>query len=158
MPLLFEERKTYTDVVKGASQFENESAVDFHFARADCEGSTTIAPMGIPMVWVDASSAFEVFIAQTIPAAISSLPDASPVCVVVGEKEAKGLNRKDITLTGTSQDLTVLYRGPAAVVTEGIDFGAASAPNIALFKTALEKQNIAVISSAPSADPAYITA
>lgn len=156
MPLLFEERKTYTDVVKGVSDFETEAGVDYHFARADCEGAAAVEPMGIPMVWVAANSAFEPYLAQTIPTTDSSLPDGSQVCIVVGQKEGKGVNKADVTLNGTSQDLTVLYRGQAAVVTEGITWGAVSAPNKALFVTALEKQGITVISAAELAAPSFV--
>ena len=155
MPLLFTERKSYTDVVKGVSKFENEAGVDYHFARADCEGSTAIEPIGVPMVWVAASSAFEVYVAQAIPTVDSSLPDGSVVAIVVGQKEGKGVNKADVTLDGTSQDLTVLYRGQAAVLNEGITWGAVSAPNQALFVTALEKQGVTVISAATVAAPSF---
>ena len=155
MPLLFTERKTYTDVVKGVSKFETEAGVDYHFARATCEGAAVVEPMGIPMVWVAADSAFVPYLAQTIPAT-STLPDASPVCIVVGQVEGKGVNKADVTLSSTSQELTALYRGPAAVVTEGITWGAVSAPNKALFVTALEKQGITVISAAQLAAPSFV--
>lgn len=158
MPLLHTERAIYTDVVKGVAKNETEMGVDYHFARADCEGSGAIEPMGVPMVWVAANTAFEPYIAQTIPTTDSSLPDGSPVCIVVGQIEGKGVNKADVTLSGTSQDLTVIYRGAAAVLDEGITWNVGTnAANQLLFRTALEKQGIAVISSATAADPAFVT-
>jgi len=141
MPLLSTERKSYTDVVKGTSDFENEAAVDYHFARVNCKGNTSIVPMGIPMVWVDANSAFEVFVAQNIPTVESDLPNGAPVCVVVGQKEGKGVNKADVTLTSVAQELTVLYRGAAAVAVgadgsgDGVDFGTASSAKKSYFST-----------------------
>ena len=156
MPLLSTERKVFTEVVKGVAEFENISGVDYNYARAACEGSAAIEPMGVPMVWVAASDAFEVFVAQAIPTVDSSLPDGSPVCIVVGQKEGRGVNKADVTLSSTSQDLTVLYKGAAVIVSEGVTWGSISGANKALFLKALAKQDILSTTSATVADPAYV--
>lgn len=158
MPLLGTERKTYTDFVKGVSTFENEVAADYNFARVDCIGSADIEPMGIPMVWSAADDAFEVFVDQTIPTTDSALPNGSPVCFVVGQVEGRGVNKADVTLSATAQELTVLYRGGAVVSKDGIEWGTAAAPAQAAFLLQVEKQGIAVIESATAASPAYFTA
>jgi hypothetical protein len=158
MPILGTERKTYTDFVKGVSTFENEVAADYNFARVGVKGSTVIQPLAIPLVWNNADSAFEVYVAQTIPTDDSSLPNGSPVCFVVGQKEGRGVNKADVTLSGTAQDLTVLFRGQAVVSKDEIVWGAADTGAKAAFLMAVEKQDIAAIESADAADPRYFTA
>jgi hypothetical protein len=158
MPILGTERKKYTEFVKGVSTFENEVGADYNFARVSVIGSTVIEPLAIPLVWSDTDSAFEVYIAQTIPTEDSSLPNGSPVCFVVGQKEGRGVNKVDITLSATEQDLTVLFRGQAIVAKDEIVWGAADAGAKAAFLLAVEKQDIGVIESATAADPRFFTA
>jgi hypothetical protein len=157
MPVIYEERKVVSELVKAIADFENIGAVDYNFSRVGCIGSTTIEAIGVPMVWDSVNSAFEVYVAQSIPTTDSLLPDGAPVCLVVGQREGYGVNTADVTLSATAQELTVLFRGKASIVNEGITWGAVTAPNQALFLTALEKQLIAVTTSATSANPAYVS-
>lgn len=160
MPVLGTERKQESEVIAAFSKIGSEGAINYHFATADVAGSGAVEAMGIPVVWNPTNDEFEVFLAQDISAITedSSLPNGAPVAVVVGTKEGRGVNRADVTLSATAQPLTVMYRGEGAVKAAGIDFGAASAPNIALFKAQLEKQGIAVVDAAATAAPNYITA
>ncbi len=160
MPVLGTERKQESEVIAAFSKIGSEGAINYHFAAAQVVGSSAIEAMGIPVVWNSTNDNFEIFVAQDISAITesSNLPNGAPVAVVVGTKEGRGINRADVTLSTTAQPLTVMYRGEGAVKAAGINFGSANATNIALFKTQLEKQGIAVVDAAATAAPNYITA
>lgn len=149
-------RKTMGELVarigtKDASDFGTVNCI-----LADVKGSTTIAPMGVPLVWVSANSAYEPYIAQAIPTT-GGVPDQSPVCVVIGDSAYVGSNKADVTLTSTAQKLSVLYRGDASIKESGIVWsGSSSAPNKAAFRVALEKQGISIQDSATSAATSII--
>lgn len=156
MPLLNTSRKQLSETVKAFDKMGHEQGVVVSFASVPVKGSTTIEPIGTPMVWDNASSAFVVYVAQDISAVAGTpaLPDASPICVSVGTKEGRGVNRDDVTLTATATQMTALFRS-GAVVMEGIEWGAASAPAKAAFRLQLEKQGVVVVDAAVAANPSF---
>ncbi len=86
----------------------------------------------------------------------SPLPNGDTIALSVGAAEGKGFNRADTTLSGTAVSMTVLFRGPATVVKDGITWGATAAADQAEFYLALENRGISVIESGTTVDPAFI--
>lgn len=156
MPILDTSRKHESELVKAFNKMGHEQGVVYSFASVPVKGSTTIEPIGTPLVWNDIDSAFEVYVAQDISAVAGTpaLPNGAPICVTVGTKEGKGVNRADVTLSSTATEMTVMFRS-GAVVADGIEFGAAAAPAIAAFRLQLEKQGIAVIDAATAVNPSF---
>lgn len=155
MPVIATGRKHYSEVVAGTGGFEAERKVDYYFKRVPVRAAsaTDVEPVGIPLVWDNANSAYVVFLAQDISAVTGT---NYPVAVAVGNKQGLGYNEADVTLNTTAVELTAYIRGEASILEAGIDFGAASAPNIALFKTALEKQGAVFTASAGPVVTSYV--
>lgn len=156
MPILETTRKKESELVKAFDKMGHQQGVVVSFATVDVKGSTTIEPIGTPLVWNNTTSAFEVYVAQDISAVAGTpaLPDGSPICVTVGTKEGHGVNRADVTLTSTATPMTVMFRS-GAVVNEGIEWGTAVAGDQAEFVLQLEKQGVVVIDAATTATPSY---
>lgn len=146
-------RKILSQVVAGVDSYELKNGIEKYTTAIDVTGSATIAPMGIPVVYN--GTEFEIFLAQDISAVAGSpLVNGYPVAIVIG-KEYIGSNFEDVTLSGTATSLTALVRGDADVLYSGVDFGAASAPNIALFKAAMEAQGVTAVAEAAVVTPSY---
>jgi len=86
----------------------------------------------------------------------SPLPNHASICITVGSKEGFGFNKDDVTLSGTSVKMTVLYRGEASIVTEGVEWGAIAAADKSEISARLEKQGIRVETSATAVVPSHI--
>jgi hypothetical protein len=148
MPIVNEGLTQYSQIVKATSKIESEGAGDFHFARVTVVGGVAdIDIMGLPVVFNGAN--FEPYAAQDLAAVnASTLPNQSPVAIVVGSKMGKGINKEKVTLTGSPVEYTVIYRGTAIVA------NLPSAANAA-FKVALEKQGVAVQAAAEVVNPTF---
>ncbi len=113
-------------------------------------GSLVKSPFGIPVIWDNALTAFRPLAnADTIPTTTSTLPNGAPVAVVVGDATGVGNDRGDITLTTTSQPLTVVFRDHS-VFKEGVTYETAVLTATRdLFQLQLEKQDVVVRSKSP---------
>ena len=153
-----ETRKRLSELVKDYGSFADTAGVDFYFGRVDVKGTGSVDPIGTPLVWNSVDSAFEVYLAQDIALVTtpSSLPNAAPICISVGPRKGKGFNVEDVTLSATAVEMTVLFRGVAAVIESGIDWGAADTTAKTAFNLELEKQQIVVAPEAETVDPKYV--
>lgn len=159
MPVNAEGRKYLTELLAGEMSYSDDTATNFSYASIPVGGSTSVDNIGVPMIWVDGNSQFEVYIAQDIAAAItagnSPLPDGSVIAVTVGDAYGKGLNKADTDLTVADTTMTALYRGDATLLESGIEWGSAAAPAQALFLAQLEEQRITLAAEAAVVTPAY---
>lgn len=86
----------------------------------------------------------------------SPLPNGAHICVTVGAAEGVGFNQADTTLSSTAVDMTVIYRGEAAVAKDGFEWGSIAAADQNEFYKALEKQGIKVVDSLTTVDPSFV--
>lgn len=157
MPTSFTSRKKLSETVAAVSTFGTQHAVNYNFALVDVKGSTTITPIGTPVVWND-TDAFTPYIAQDVTAltTTSTLPDQAPVAITVGTFAYVGENDADVALTTTATKMWVLYRGEAAIKEAGIEWDAgSSAGNKTAFRVLMEKAGVAVVEGATLAAPAF---
>ncbi len=159
MPVNSTGRKYLTDFLKGVSTFHEDTATRFNFDTVDVGGTLTVDNIGVPMIWVNGNSQFEVFIAQDIATAIatggSPLKDGSVIGFTVGQAAGVGFNKADTDLSVADTQMTLLYRGDASVVNDGIEWGTAAAPAQALFLAQMEAQRVTTIDNAEVVTPAY---
>ena len=160
-------RRQLSQVLKGYNKFEDESANNYCFATVNVkQGVATgevIDPIGTALVWESGVSAYIPLEAGTEVAAAVADGDATDsdgvpliggtaaVVVTVGQQEGLGFNKADLTLSGTSQKMTVIYRGPAVVKDgpipatggDGIQWDTAiDAAEALLFKNQLDIQGV----------------
>lgn len=153
------QRKFLSEVVKGVSLAEIERGILVSTATVNAEAATDTVeePIGIPLVWDNTASAFVRYVDQDISAVTGSpLPDGSPVAISVGDRRGAGFNTTDVTLGTTPVQLTALYRD-AQVDYAGVDFGAATTPNINEFKQAMEEQRVVEVAAASAVATSYIS-
>ena len=160
MPVNATQRKILSDLLKGVMTYEDDTKTNFNYDSVTVGGTATIGNIGVPVVWVDGNSRFEVFIAQDIAAAIatgtSPLVDGSAIGLLVGSEFGSGFNKADTDLSAGDVTKTILYRGDATVVDAGIEWGTAAAPAQALFNAQLEAQRITTIDNATVVTPTYL--
>ena len=159
MPINSTGRKIISDLIKGVMTYEEDTATNFNYETiAVGGGAGNIEPIGIPVIWDNADTRFEVFVAQDIPTVKgtggSPLPGGSVIALLVGDALGKGNNQADIDISSDVK-ATALYRGDATIVNEGIDWGAASAPQQAAFLAELELNRITTIANAEVVTPTY---
>ena len=167
MPTLYKERKMVSDYVGG---FTDVHGTQFSCARVTVVAPSTITvdPIGFPVMWN--GTAFKLFVTGDDIAAIttdSTLPDGSPVGVIVGSKAGFGENVEDVTFGTGGEEFTVMFRGPGSVKADEIDYthadvagntlGEADAGEKGEFLIQLEKQGIAGLSTAAVVTPTYVT-
>lgn len=159
MPVTSTSRKKLSDLLKGEDTFAMDNAVDFNYDTVDVGGTGTVDNIGVALIWVNANSQFEKYVAQDIAATIttggSPLKDGSVVALSVGSYQGKGENYEDTDLAEADAKMTVLYRGDAAVVNEGIIWNGAAAPAQAAFLAQLEAQRITTVKQADDAAVTY---
>ena len=123
MPVNATGRKYLSDLMKATDTFAEETAVRFNFDTVLVGGSGTIDNVGIPLIWNNVASRFEVYVAQVIATVIatggSPLKDGSVICVSVGSKFGVGFNKADTDLTA-DVNMTALYRGDAVAAIVGV--------------------------------------
>jgi len=159
MPINATERPVLSDLIKGVMDFEEMTKTNFNFESVTVGGTATIGNIGIPVIWVNGNSQFEVFIAQDIAAAVtagnSPLPDGSVVGILVGDNFGAGFNKSDVDLSAGDVSRTILYRGDVTISNAGMVWGTANAANQALFLDAMQDQRITTIASATVVTPTY---
>jgi len=159
MPTNATQRAYLSDLLAGTSTYEDDTKTNFHYASVNVGGSTTIGQIGIPVIWVNGNTQFEVYVAQSIATAISTggspLPDGSVIGIVVGDNFGLGYNKADINLASGDVNMTVLYRGDATILNGGMVWGSADATAQGLFLAQLQKQRITTIASATTVTPSY---
>ena len=152
-------RPILSDYLKGCSDYASNNAVRFNFATVDVGGTGTVGNIGIPLVWVDGNSQFEVYVAQNIATAISTggspLPDGSVIAVAVGDYMGVGEDYENTDLTAADAKMTVLFRGDASGVDSGFVWGSANGTAQTAFKAQLEAQRITTIANAAVVAPTY---
>lgn len=162
MPVVAESRKHLSELIKGVAAFECDAKVNYNYATVSVRtvsGTADVDPIGTLVVWDNANSAFVPYVAQDISAVTGSpLPDASPVAITVGTQEGVGFNKADAALTTTPISMTVLFRGPAAVTREGYETAGIGAGDLDEFDAQMEKQGVAVVASAETVVPSFVTA
>lgn len=162
MPVIATSPKYLSEVLGGTFEFSDKLGVAYCYGMVDVEGTAEVEVFGTPLVWNNANASFEVYIDQdiaTIAAAGNSpLPNAVPICVSVGGSPGLGFTdgQKVQLEAATPKKFTVLHRGPAAVKEVGIEFGAATAPNITEFMAQLEAQGITSMPTATAIVPSYV--
>lgn len=159
MPVNSTGRKYLTDLLKGRDSFNTDNAVRYEFDTQVVTGAGAVDNIGIPVIWNDGSGYFEPYVAQDIAAAISTggspLADGSVIALTVGSAFGLGHNKEDTDISVADTEMTLLFRGPSAVVNEGVVWGAAAAPAQALFVAQLEAQGITFIDNAEVVSPTY---
>ncbi len=85
----------------------------------------------------------------------STLSNKSRIAVTVGSLFGVAFNKKDTALSATPVNFTVLYRGDAALITEGFIWGSVAAADQAEFLTALEAYRITTASNATVVTPLF---
>lgn len=148
-------RKELSEVI-AANPSGWEDGIEWHTVAVPVTGSATVAPMGIPVVYN--GTEFEPFLAQDISLATAfTAADGSTfkVAIIVGDHQGVGYNHEDVTLSGTEITLTALATGKAAVLYSGVDFGAATAPQIAAFKAEMASQGVRIAAEAATVVPTY---
>ena len=137
--------------------------------------SPALEPIGIPVIWAldnggangkwvvfndnDADIAAAIAVQGTVNA--STLPDESPIGVVVGGALGLGFNNSDVTVDADGETVTVFFRGAnnAGVIRNGIDYTAGgvttSAANQLAFEKQLQRQGIVVVDLAEVITPSF---
>lgn len=156
MPVNGTGRKYLSDLLKGTDDFHYDSAVRFNYDTVDVGGTGEVDNIGIPLIWVNGNSRFEVYVAQDITAVTGSpLPGGRPICIGVGDALGLGRNREDTDLSVAGTQMTVLFRGDAAVVESGMIWGTANTTNQAEFRAQMEVQGVTFIDNGTAVTPAY---
>jgi hypothetical protein len=160
MPVNATERAYLSDLIAGVMSFEEDTKTNFNYASVTVGGSATIPAIGVPVIWSNANSRFEVYVAQDIGAAMatgtSPLKGDAAIAIVVGTANGLGFNKADTDLSAGDVTMTVLYRGDAIIKNEGMVWGSAAAPAQALFLTQLEEQRITTTADAVAAEASYL--
>ena len=160
MGIEFTSRRQVSEVLKVVTPFQHDYGINYSFARVMAQGTLTIDPIGTILIYNGTSTDWEVFVAQDIATeqaksqAANELPDQAILCVTVGTAEGVGKNVADVTLDTNDQEFTVLFRGPAAISALGIDANGSVILDEAFLQ--LEKQGIAIVDDATSADPSFV--
>ena len=137
------------------------------FATVVVKGASQVVdPIGLPVI-SDSAGAFVFYKEASNIATVtaSTLPNGSPIGIIVGAKEGFGHNTENVTVTAGGVNMTVMYRD-GVVLGDNIDFAitqttgtvdgapALSAKQIA-FKLQLEKQGVVLKSKAATTTPSY---
>ncbi len=161
MPVVSTSRKLESELLAGVDTFAYENAVDFNFQTVAVGGTGKVDNIGVALIYVAGNSRFEPYVAQgDIAAAItaggSPLKDGSVVAVSVGNYQGKGFNDEDTDLAVAGSKMTVLYRGDAAILNEGVIWNGADAAAQAAFLAQLEAQRITTTNQAADAAASYL--
>lgn len=85
----------------------------------------------------------------------SPLPNGANICVSVGAFEGVGFNETDTTLSATSVEMHVMFRGIGAVADAGFVWGSIAEVDQNEFYVQLEKQGLAIVTAGTTVDPTY---
>lgn len=160
MPVVATTRPFTSSVLKSHDSYEN---VNFNFATVlvkTSSGTTTVNPLGLALIWDAGLSAFRQYLTTDNSFALTStLPDAAPICVSLGDAQGIGFNTTDVTITTSGIYLSVIFRGAgdAELIEDGIIYAAGVlTQDKADFRTQLEKQGIKVSNKSPAATSSYV--
>ena len=160
MPVVATTRPQTSTVLKSHDSYEN---VNFNFATVlvkTASGTVTANPLGLTLIWDAGLSAFRQYLVTDNSFALTStLPDAAPICVSLGDAQGIGFNTTDVTINTTGVYLSVIFRGAgeAELIEDGFVFAAGVlAGDKAEFRTQLEKQGIKVSNKLPTATSSYV--
>lgn len=160
MPTLSTSRKLLSELIAAEDTFAMDNAIDFNYATANVGGTGSVDNIGVALIYVTGNSRFEPYVAQDITAAItaggSPLKDGSVIALSVGNSQGKGFNDADTDLAGTTPKMTVLYRGDAAILNEGVIWNGADAGAQTAFLAQLEAQRITTTKQAADAAASYL--
>lgn len=153
-------RKHYTEVVAGTGNFEEINGVDYYFDSVDVKAGTDTAvePIGVPLVWIAADSAYNIYDgSQDISAATSDgAPQGARVALAVGSEVGLGNNTFDVTVTAAGVKMTAYVRGAAGILKSGIDFGAANSTQQDAFMAQLVSQGAKTVAEAGPVATSYV--
>lgn len=160
MPLVAESRKHLSELVKGYSMLEKDAGFSYHFAQVTvvAGSDTNIDPIGTPIIWNDTDDEWNILAnGDTVPTDATNLPNGAPMAITVGSAEGVGHNKADVTVGTGGTVLTVMFRGPAGIVKEGITYpsGVLSATQT-VFEDQMEVQGIAIVPSADDVVPKFV--
>jgi hypothetical protein len=159
MPEISKSRKKLSDLLKAEDTFATDNAVDFNYDTVDVGGTGEVDNIGVALIWNNSTSQFEKYVAQNITSVISTggspLKDGSVIALSVGSYQGKGENYEDTDLADANAKMTVLYRGDAAVLKEGIIWNGAASGAQTAFLAQLEKQRITTATEATDAAVTY---
>lgn len=141
------------DIVKPTAQDGNEYVVTSAGTSGASEPTFVKTAGGET---TDATVTWTARPAYTIDATgTSPLKNKSRIAVTVGDLFGVGFNKKDTALSATPVNFTVIYRGDAALITEGFIWGSVAAADQAEFLTALEEFRITTVSNATVVSPTF---
>lgn len=160
MPVVASTRPQTSTVLKSHDSYEN---VNSNFATVlvkTASGTVTANPLGLTLIWDAGLSAFRQYLATDNSFALTStLPNAAPIVVALGDANGIGFNTTDVTITTTGIYLSVIYRGfgEAELIEEGLVYAAdVLTGDKAEFRTQLEKQGLKVSNKTPSTTSSYV--
>lgn len=161
MPTIGTAPKYLSELVSGPVPFESDLIANYYIAKVDVEaiGADVTLQIGSPLVYDTVNTVFVPYVAQDISAVTaSSLPDlVSPVCVFLGPETGAGMGDGDtVILTGATETVTVLWRGPFAIKRSGLVQGSITNQNMDEFVTQLQVQGIAVTPAATLVTPSHV--
>lgn len=162
MPVIATSPKHLSEVIGGTFEFSDHLGVAFCYAQVNVEGTTAIEPLGTPLIWNNTNESFEVYVDQDIAAVTttggSPLPGGHVICLSMGAHQGIGFSEGDVQLQAAVNTIfTVLYRGPAAIKTAGVEWGTADATAQAAFLARFEEQLITNITTATAIVPSYVS-
>lgn len=160
MPVVATTRPYLSTLLKSHDSYEN---VNYNFATVTVKtasGTKVVNPIGLALIWDAGLSAFREYLTTDNSFALTStLPNAAPIVVSVGDANGLGLSASDVTLTTSGVSLTVLFRGGdnTEIIEEGIVYASGVlAGDKSDFRTQLEKQGIKVSNKSPAATSSYV--
>jgi len=163
MPDVGTDNKYLSELIAGPVPFVSSDHANFYTARVDIYANGAdldLDPVGTPLVYDAAAGGgnFVPYIAQDISlVTTSSLPDESPVCLLIGPATGAGSASSNITVTdGSSLEVTVLFRGPIAVNQDGMDLTGIAAGDVTEFVAQLEKQAVRVLPVTTTVAPQHV--
>lgn len=140
------------DVVKLLAQDGNEYVA---VTAGTSAGSPPAFNTGSGEQTIDGTVVWVARAAYTGKSPTSPLKNKSLIAVTVGDAFGLGFNKKDTALSATPANMTVIYRGDAALITEGFIWGSVVAADQAEFLTALEQYQITTVSNAEAVSPTF---
>ncbi len=155
-------RKMLSELLKGTSTFEEATGNNYNFGRVTvyAASNTDMSTVGTVLFWNATADQWQIAgNTSTIGTeAAVTLPGDPPLCIVVGPREGRGMAPETVVVGTGGTEVSVLFRGPATVVREGLEYaaqGILSAKQLEI-ETQLEKQGISVSSTATTVVPNFV--
>lgn len=163
MPVIATERKNISELIKGRDDYGVDNALNDNFQEITVTGTATIPNIGVPVIWVEASGAFEVYVDQVVATAKSAnttnpLGRGYVLAVTAGNAVGLGKDPEDVNLTAGDANFTGAVTGKMTFSEQGlhaVTWDAVSAPNQVLYKEELLVQGITFVDNATVVNPSY---